>query len=142
MSEIITTDDILAKQVVGPDGSVLGTVVKIHVHKHKLKIIGITIDKGFMRPDLFVGIEFVKNFGIDTIFLDKIPKETYFGMRIITDYGMEIGKVKDVIIDGFKIKGIVGSAREGFFKKEEFKIAMDQIKEIGASIILKKGIKL
>ena len=73
MEDILTSDDILGKQALDPDGGILGTVIKLHISNKTKQMTGITIDLGFMRPDLYVGINYVKHFGIDAILLNKVP---------------------------------------------------------------------
>ena len=46
--EITTSDDILGKEAIDPDGTILGIVTKLHIGKDDKKVTGITIDMGFM----------------------------------------------------------------------------------------------
>ncbi|MFT4326202.1 MAG: PRC-barrel domain-containing protein [Candidatus Woesearchaeota archaeon] len=130
--ESITSDDILGKEVVDSKGYVLGIVQKIHIDKHTHVITGITIDEGFMKPDLFVGLDFVKNFGIDAIFLHPIPREKYIGLQVVNAEGKKIGKVihtemKKGKVQEFEIKTL-------FNKKI---LLPEEIKKIGTVIVLK-----
>ncbi|MFH1589489.1 MAG: PRC-barrel domain-containing protein [archaeon] len=142
MTDIITTDDILGKEAVDPTGQVLGTVVKLHVNKLTKEIVGLTIDLGFMKPDLFVGTEFIKQFGVDAILLSRVPTDKLKGLDVLTFEGQEIGTVNKVILFRTNIKEIIVTSKEGFFTKEHIHIAANQIDKIGGSIILKKGYKL
>ena len=62
-SRIITTDDILGKVAVDPDAKPLGIVMKIHVDVANNGLIGISVDTGFMKPDLYAGVQFIRFFG-------------------------------------------------------------------------------
>lgn len=135
--KIITSDDILGKDAVDPDGQVLGVVIKMHIDKEFKKITGITIDEGFMKPNLFVGISYIKNFGVDSVFLSKIPTQKYIGLKVIDSKGKEIGKVKKVRAKRYKVNAIEVSA--GIRKRSL--IFSSEIKEIGEKIILKADYK-
>jgi len=131
--KIITSDDILGKDAVDPDGEVLGVVTKLHIDKKTKQITGITIDEGFMKPDLFVGIRHIKNFGIDSVFLSKVPTKKYIGLKVFDSEGRLIGRVKKIISKRHKVNSI--EIPKGI-------IPSSDIKEIGASVILNPGYKL
>ncbi|MCB9359342.1 PRC-barrel domain-containing protein [Candidatus Woesearchaeota archaeon] len=138
MEDTITSDDILGKQAIGPNGSILGVVVKLHIHKQNKQITGITIDQGFMKPDLFVGLEFIRNFGVDTVFLSRMPFNKYIGMQILTADGNSLGHVRDFVIEHKKIKEFVISNR---ISKHTKYIPAKAVHTIGGSIILKANYK-
>ena len=130
---IITSDDILGKDAVDPDGEVLGVVMKLHIDKESKQITGITIDEGFMKPDLFIGISHIKNFGIDSVFLSRVPTGKYIGLNVFDSKGKFIGKVKKINSKRHKVDSIETS--KGI-------ISHSDIKEIGASVILNPGYKV
>ncbi|MFT4303931.1 MAG: PRC-barrel domain-containing protein [Candidatus Woesearchaeota archaeon] len=138
MGNTITSDDILGKTAIAPNGAVLGVVIKMHIQKDAKIITGLTIDQGFMKPDLFVGIDYIKNFGVDTVFLSKMPFNKYIGMQVLTSEGNSIGHVKDFVIERKRISKFVVSHK---FSKKIVYIPTNSIKEIGGSIILKSGFK-
>jgi sporulation protein YlmC with PRC-barrel domain len=137
--EIITSDDILGKDAVDPDGSVLGGVTKVHVDRKKMKIVGITIDMGIMKPDLYIGINHVKSFGDDAVLLKKVPAPKFKGIKVLTAEGKVLGKVIDMVIHNSTIKEFTITNRRILGKRLGIKYS--EIKEIGDSIILKKGFK-
>lgn len=142
MSDIITSDDILGKEAVAPNGAILGMVVKLHISNKTKQIVGLTIDMGFMKPDLFVGIEFVKHFGIDAVLLSRLPTDTLKGLSVLTPEGKEIGTVKKVELVRTQIKEIIVTSKEGIFSRSHTHISASHIDKIGGSIILKKGYRL
>ncbi|MBW2996549.1 PRC-barrel domain-containing protein [Candidatus Woesearchaeota archaeon] len=131
--QTITSDDILGKDALDPDGEVLGVITKLHVDKINKKIVGITIDMGFMKPDLFIGLNYIKNFGVDSVFLSKIPTSKYIGLNVIDSNGKSVGKVKKVISKRGKVDAIIIS--KGL-------ISISDIEEIGVSIVLKPKYKI
>jgi sporulation protein YlmC with PRC-barrel domain len=139
MQEITTSDDILGKEAVDPDGTILGVVTKIHIGKKDKKVAGITIDMGFTNPDLYVGVNYIKQFGVDAILLNKVPSEKFKGLKVVTAEGKSIGKVKSIVLGKTNIKEFIVSGTK-FFEKDK-RISLKQIKKIGNQIILKKGFK-
>lgn len=134
----ITSDDILGKTAVDPNGSLLGTVVKLHIDNNNKTIQGITVDQGFMRPDLFVGIEHVRRFGIDAVLLSSIPYDRLKGKRVLSAKGVILGTVAKVVTDGPDLKTLVLSKKTRAFKREESEVNAREVKEIGQTIILRK----
>jgi sporulation protein YlmC with PRC-barrel domain len=128
----ITSDDILGKDVVDSEGEIIGVVQKIHIDKKIKQIIGITIDEGFMKPDLFIGLDYVKNFGVDSIFLNMIPNEKYLGLKIFDKNGKLQGTVSKIETVGTKIKSIEYKSRF-----TTYKIPASKIKKIIGNVILK-----
>jgi uncharacterized protein YrrD len=135
--DIITSDDILGKDAIDIDGDILGIVMKLHISKKDKKILGITIDQGFMKPDLYVGIEHIKNFGKDTIFLTRIHYEKYKGLEVISHNGERIGVVQDILLENNLLKKIIIS--KSIFTKKNEEIELKFIEEIGSRIILKNN---
>jgi sporulation protein YlmC with PRC-barrel domain len=133
---IITSDEILGKEAIDPHGSSLGVITKVHINKKNNKVIGITIDMGFMKPDLFIGISYIKQFGVDAVFLKKIPPHKYHGLRVLSEGGELIGKVKKIVMDKSNIKEFEIAGKRLLDGK--FSIKYSDIKEIGDHIILKK----
>lgn len=133
----ITSDDILGKMAVDKGGDVIGIITQLHIDKVKKEIVGITIDQGFMKPDLFVGIEHIHNFGVDSVFLNKIPYQKIKGMDILNQEGDLIGFVEDVIIEDHKIKNIV--MRKNKMTSKRSLISQKHIDVIKEEVILKKG---
>ena len=129
---MITSDDILGKDALDPDGSILGTVVKLHIDQKKKKILGVTIDMGLLKPDLFVGLDSIKFFGVDAVFLKSVPFDKYIGLKVIDSHGKQMGVVRKVIVEENEITEIVVKHK---FKK--FNVPFKDVKEVGVSVVLK-----
>lgn len=137
--KIITSDDILGKEAVDTEGEILGVVMKLHIDKHSKKMIGITVDQGFMKPDLFIGMSYIKNFGIDSVFLNRVPVDKFKGLDVLTAKGKLIGIVKDVGSKRHKVTEIIVKKKGISLSKEKLVIPASAIEEIGESVVLKKG---
>lgn len=132
-----TSDDILGKDAVDPDGGILGVIVKLHIDKASQNIIGITIDQGFMKPNLFIGSEYIKQFGVDTVLLSQVPTDTYLGLKVLTSSGRDIGKVKEVLLHKKKIKKLIVSIGSSF-RQKEVRIPASDILDIGLNVVVKE----
>jgi sporulation protein YlmC with PRC-barrel domain len=137
---IITSDDILGKEAVDTEGEILGVVMKLHIDKDSKKMTGITIDQGFMKPDLFIGIHYIKNFGIDSVFLNRVPVDKFRGLDVITAKGNLIGKVKEVNAERHRVKEII-VAKKGV-SRERFSVPASAIEIIGSSVVLKEKYRM
>lgn len=135
----ITSDDILGKDAVDVEGDVLGVVMKLHVDKKNKKLAGITIDQGFMKPDLFIGMSYVKNFGIDAVFINRVPSTKFRGLTVLSHDGRAVGTVADVRSRRHKVSEI--AVKKSALSKEKIIIPASDIKEIGDNVVLKKGFK-
>lgn len=134
MNKYITSDDILGKEVVAADGEIMGVVQKLHIDASTKEITGITIDEGFMKPDLFIGIQFIKKLGVDSLLVSIVPRQKFIGLEVFTSTGKSIGTVTEIETgkNNAKIKKI--KVKAGFSSKA---YTAKQIKLIGASVILK-----
>jgi len=135
MKDIITSDDILGKDVVDVDGEIIGIVQQLQIDRKSKHIVGILVDQGFMKPDLLVGFKFVKNLGVDTIFLNQSPIPKLKGLEVYDSHGKKVGYVDHVMEDKGHITAILlkkSQFGKTFFMKSKF------IKTIGFSMILRK----
>ncbi|PLW80560.1 hypothetical protein C0585_01885 [Candidatus Woesearchaeota archaeon] len=136
MKHIITSDDILGKDVVDAQGEILGVIQILHIDKNTKSIVGITVDQGFMKPDLFIGLEYIQQFGVDTVFLNTFPKDKIKGMKVLDSNGKQIGTVTELeYSSGNELKSI--RVKKGMMKDLE-NIPVSKIKEIGHNVILKE----
>jgi sporulation protein YlmC with PRC-barrel domain len=92
----LTSDDILGKKAVDSDGEILGIVTKLHIDNPKKSITGITIDQGFMKPDLFIGLNYIRYFGVDAVLLNEYPLDKVKGLAVYTESGKLLGSVSDI----------------------------------------------
>ena len=132
----ITSDDILGKLGIDLHGDIVGTITQLHINKSKKTITGITIDQGFMKPDLFIGIDHITNFGIDSVFLNLIPFENIKGKNILSNNGEKVAIVQNISIKHHKLHSITAS--KGKFSNKKIIIPANHVKEIANDIILKE----
>lgn len=136
MNDEITSDDILGKIALDPQGAKLGVVVKLHVNVARKEIQGITVDQGLMKPDLYVGLEHVRHFGVDAVLLKTIPYNRYKGLKVMTADGKNLGIVRVVDHNGATLQRLIVGKKGK--KSEETEVLPADIKEVGQTIILRK----
>lgn len=133
---MITSDEILGNDVIDPRGVIIGVVTKLHMSRDSKELLGITVDRGLIKPELFVGISHVEHFGISVVRLNKIPFDIYIGLKVFTEDGRFLGKVREIKTSGKNLRLL----RVGRFmspKKNLKEVTVDKIKEIGAGIIIR-----
>ena len=54
LSETITSDDILGKEVIDAEGGFVGVVENVIIDPENVEIIGISIDNGLLKKGLLV----------------------------------------------------------------------------------------
>ena len=137
---VITSDDILGKEAIGPDGKVMGVVTKLHIDDRTKRTVGITVDLGMLSPDIYIGIDNVRLFGKDAIMMKRLPTSFYKGMDVFSRTGTIVGRVKDIVEKDGRLDAIsiLPSGSRSSSKKHWRSIAISEISEIGASMILKK----
>ncbi len=91
---LITSDDILGKDVIDKKGRYIGVLSILHIEKDAKTITGISIDTGFMRPTVYVGINMINNFGVDAVYISHTPGSRYLGLKVFDKYGVYVGKVR------------------------------------------------
>jgi len=136
MMRSITSDDVLGKTAVDPEGTELGVVTKVHISNDTKQITGITVDTGFMKPDLFIGVDYIRLFGVDAVLLNKIPQDRFIGCKVLTYKGDPLGEVKKIYYTGKRPSGLIVHSKK---LKEDIVIKASQVKEFGDFIIMKKS---
>jgi sporulation protein YlmC with PRC-barrel domain len=129
----ITSDDILGKDVVDPHGDIIGIAQQLRIEKDTKKIVGVVVDQGFLKPDLYVGLDYVTNFGIDSIYINRFPVPKLRGFEVYDVKGRLVGYVSDVAQTKERMSAII--VRRSVWKKP---MSLDSkfIKSVGFSVIL------
>jgi hypothetical protein len=64
-----------------------------------------------MKPLVFVGVDLIHNFGIDSVYISQTPRSRYIDMIVFDRIGLIVGKVKNV-----------------YYKEDTFEINLIKIK--------------
>jgi len=129
----ITSDDILGKEVVDIDGGIIGVTQQLIIDKTSKKIKGVLVDQGFMKPDIYIGINLIKNFGVDAVFLNKSPIKKLKGLEVFDKDGKKVGLVDSIEEKRNKLESIIIKKSS---LSSKYHIKKNKIKTIGFSIIL------
>jgi len=135
ISKTITSDDVLGKDVIDSEGDFIGIVENLHISPEHFEVIGISVDKGFLKKGLFIGKGYIKRITPHAIFLSIRPAFSIKGMAVFDKEGKKIGIVKEVILTGTKnqIKNL--KIRSGILRREA-DVSAEQIDSIGHSVFL------
>ncbi|MCF7862003.1 PRC-barrel domain-containing protein [Candidatus Woesearchaeota archaeon] len=131
--DLITSDDILGKDVIDSKGNNVGMVTQMHIDKTTKSIIGISIDSGFMKPFVYIGIDHIINFGIDSVYIQRTPSSKYLGLTVFDKFGEPIGNVIHVNYDDERDTLVSLTIRAGIKKLE---IPHTNVKTIARNVIL------
>lgn len=134
----ITSDDVVGKDVIDADGEFIGVVEMLHIDPLAVEVVGITIDKGFLRKGLVIGKDYIERVASHAVFLNIKPAYKLKGMMVFDSEGENLGIVTKVnLIDKKNImKSIV--VKSGVLKKE-IVIPSEFIKNIGYNVLLNVG---
>lgn len=135
LSNTVTSDDVLGKEVIDSEGEFIGVVEMLHLDPNAVEIVGITIDKGFLRKGLVIGKEYIERVAPHAIFLKIRPAFKLKGMTVFDSNGDNIGIVSRVILEENKNK-VESLVIKSILLRKEVIIPSDLIKTIGDNVIL------
>ena len=96
IKDAITSADVLGKDVIDSRGAFLGVSDKLYIHPKTLKIVGMSVDKGFMQKGFLIGSGHIREVMKYAVFLTIEPSFRLKGMTVFGVKGGKIGTVKAV----------------------------------------------
>ncbi|MCA9485684.1 MAG: PRC-barrel domain-containing protein [Nanoarchaeota archaeon] len=135
LENAITSDDILGKDVVDVGGNFIGVVDKVLIDPKKLDLIGIEVDKGFLKKGLSIGKGYIKRVTDKVVFLNIKVAFEIKGMLVFDNLGAKIGSVSEVKLVGNRNKIGRLFVRQGI-GKELIEIQAELIETIGHNVML------
>jgi sporulation protein YlmC with PRC-barrel domain len=96
VKDAITSEDVLGKDVIDSRGAFLGVSDKLYIHPKTLSVVGISVDKGFMRKGFLIGAGHIREVTEYAVFLTIEPSFRLKGMTVFGIEGGKIGTVKTV----------------------------------------------
>src|SRR3989344_8992758 len=91
----IDIGSLINKRVVSLKGFVVGRIKKIKINT-KLFVEGIVVSRGIFRKQLYIGSSYLGKLSEEAIILSIDPFVLYDGMKVLTNEGEIMGKVKDI----------------------------------------------
>ena len=132
----IDIGSLINKRVVSLKGFVVGRIKKIKINT-KLFVEGIVVSRGIFKNPLYLGSSYLGKLSEEAIILSIDPFVLYNGMKVLTNEGDVIGKIKDIARKN-NTNDIGDLVVKAMFRKK-FNVDKDFIKSIGSSIILKSN---
>src|SRR3989344_1317335 len=130
------------KRVIDSDGEVIGVVEKVLINPKNFELVGISIDKGFLRKGLSIGKNYIDRLTDYAVFLKIRVSYELKGKTVFDKDGKKIGKVVSIEIHGNKnrLKSVrVKSTILNFLSNRDLIVQSDQIDNVGENIILNVG---
>lgn len=135
LHDAITSDDVLGKDVIDAEGDFLGVVEMLHLDPNAVEVVGITIDKGFLRRGLVVGKDYIERVAPHAVFLKIRPAFKLKGMTVYDNQGEVIGIVVKPVLHGKKNQVEALVVRSSALKKD-LVIPAEYIRTIGYNVLL------
>ena len=102
LSEAITSDDLLGKDVIDKDGKFIGITEKVFIDPNTMDFLGIEVDKGFLKKGLSIGKSYIERIATHAVFLNIKVAFELRGMDVFSSIGERIGRVSDIELAGNK----------------------------------------
>jgi len=113
----ITSEDVLGKDVIDSDGVFIGVSDKFYIDPKTMIILGISVDKGFLRKGFIISTQYIREVSTHAVFLNMRPSTLHKGKIVFGKNGARIGKIKHVELaqDTNAIDAII--VKDGLFGK-------------------------
>ena len=136
LDEAITSDDLLGKDVLDCDGVLIGVTNKLYIDRDSIEVLGVSVDKGFLRTGLVVGADHVEHVTKHAVFLKIRPAFQIKGMHVFDVDGALVGVVKAVSLteDYSEIASIQVKPSRWFAKTVE--VSGYAIADVGENVFL------
>lgn len=108
LDRAITSEDILGKDVIDPDGTFIGVTDKLLIDSKTLAVMGVSVDKGFLRKGLIIGASFIRTVTDHAVLLNTRPAYQIKGMNVFCADGSKVGSVEDITLGP---KGVIEEIR-------------------------------
>ncbi|MFT4310653.1 MAG: PRC-barrel domain-containing protein [Candidatus Woesearchaeota archaeon] len=135
MSEFITSEDVLGKDVIDTEGSFIGVVDKVFLDKQTLEFSAISVDKGLFVSGLTIGREYIDKVTKYAVLLTIVPVHNVRGKQVFDCDGKLLGFVYDIILVDQKNTVNTLIVKTNAFSKKTH-IDAQYIKEVGEAIML------
>ena len=139
IGEVITSEDILGKDVIDAEGAIIGIAEKVFIDLKLMNFIGISIDKGLIRSGLTIGKDYIDKIEENAIFLNIKVAYDLKGKFVFDKDGKEVGTVSSIDLYGSKnkIKNIYVKPHSFLLPfKKKIIIPNEYIAALGDNVIL------
>ncbi len=98
LDNAVTSDDLLGKDVLDKDGILIGVTNKVYIDPVSIEVLGVSVDKGFLRSGLVIGSEHIEQVTDYAVFLKITPAFQMQGMHVFDVDGALVGSVQAVTL--------------------------------------------
>lgn len=99
LQHAITSEDVLGKDVIDPRGTFIGVTDKLLLSPETMEVLAISVDKGFLKKGLVIGIGHIKQVTPHAVLLATTPASQIRGMAVFCSEGTKAGTVESVVLE-------------------------------------------
>ncbi|MGV8130884.1 MAG: PRC-barrel domain-containing protein [Candidatus Pacearchaeota archaeon] len=138
LSKTLTSEDLLGKDVIDFDSTIIGVVEKVLIDPKTLDFVGISIDKGFLKKGITIGRNYIEEIKEHAVFLKIRVSYEVKGKKVFDSEGKIIGKVSSLELyeNMNKIVNLIVKEDNLLFPSKEILISSRYIKTIGENVML------
>lgn len=138
LSKTLTSEDLLGKDVIDFDSTIIGVVEKVLIDPKTLDFVGISIDKGFLKKGITIGRNYIDEIKEHAVFLKIRVSYEVKGKIVFDSEGKIVGKVSSLELyeSMNKIVNLIVKKSNLFFPGKEIIIPSRYIKNIGDNVML------
>lgn len=136
LSKTLTSEDLLGKDVVDFNGTLVGVVEKVLIDPKSLDFVGISIDKGFLKKGLTLGKSYIEEIKEHAVFLRIKVSYDVKGKIVFDSLGRVVGKVSSVELYENMNRIVNLEVKTRFLFGKEILINSKYIKVIGEGVML------
>lgn len=98
LDHAISAEDVLGKDVIDPRGTFIGVTDKLLLNPKTIEVLGISVDKGFLKKGLIIGVGHIHQVTPHAILLKTTPASQIRGMQVFCSDGSKAGVVEAVVL--------------------------------------------
>lgn len=138
LSKTLTSEDLLGKDVIDFDSTIIGVVEKVLIDPKTLDFVGISIDKGFLKKGITIGRNYIEEIKEHAVFLKIRVSYEVKGKKVFDSEGKIVGKVSSLELyeNMNKIVNLIVKEDSLLFPSKEILISSRYIKTIGENVML------
>ncbi|HLC60341.1 MAG TPA: PRC-barrel domain-containing protein [Candidatus Nanoarchaeia archaeon] len=132
----ITSEDVLGKDVIDSNGVYIGVSDKFYLDPRTMQVLGISVDKGFLRKGFVISTNYITEVAKHAVFLNIGPSTLLKGRLVFGLNGAKIGTVASVELaqDTNAVAAIV--VKTGFLGMRRVRVPKEYIKSKDKNIFL------
>lgn len=138
LSKTLTSEDLLGKDVIDFDSTLIGVVEKVLIDPKTLDFVGISVDKGFLRKGITIGRNYIEEIKEHAVFLKIRVSYEVKGKLVFDSEGKIVGRVSslDLYENMNKIVSLVVKRDSLLFPGKEIIVPSRYIRTIGDNVML------